>query len=316
MPIIETKELKKHFGETKAVNGVSFSVEEGEIYGLVGPDGAGKTTTLRILASIMDPTSGEAYIDGHHSVKEAEEIKEKIGYMSQRFGLYGDLTVQENIDFYADIYGVRAKEKKKKIHRLLSLSHLIKFKDRQADALSGGMKQKLGLACALVHSPKVLFLDEPTNGVDPVSRREFWRILYELHREGTTIFLSTAYMDEAERCGHVAFYYKGEIMVDGSPDEIKKHLHGTILEVTCEAPRKTLLDLRERLGQDTVKLFGNRIHIYIYTDNSRFTVEQVTDLLEKSDLGNYHIRETEPLLEDIFMSLMREKEAEDADVRY
>lgn len=316
MAIIEIKELKKHFGDTKAVDGINLSVEEGHIFGLVGPDGAGKTTTIRMLASIMNPTSGEAWVDGKHILNDAENIKENIGYMSQKFGLYGDLTVLENLEFYADIYGVHRNEKRKKINKLLSFSQLLKFKDRQADALSGGMKQKLGLACALIHTPKVLFLDEPTNGVDPVSRRDFWKILYELHREGTTIFLSTAYMDEAERCGSVAFFYKGKVMLKGTPQEVKKHLGGTILVVHCEAPRKALLTLREKLGQDCVKLFGNRIHIYIYADNKKYSLEHVKELLKKSELGNYDIRETEPNLEDIFMSLMREKEAEDRDVRY
>lgn len=316
MAIIDIKNLKKHFGDTKAVDGVDLSIEEGNIFGLVGPDGAGKTTTIRMLASIMNPTSGDAWIDGKHIVKEAESIKENIGYMSQKFGLYGDLTVLENLEFYADIYGVHRKEKQKKVHKLLSFSQLLKFKDRQADALSGGMKQKLGLACALIHTPKILFLDEPTNGVDPVSRRDFWKILYELHREGTTIFLSTSYMDEAERCGQVAFFYKGKVMLEGTPQEVKKHLGGTILVVHCKAPRKALLMLRETLGHDCVKLFGNRIHIYIYTENKRFSVEQVTELLKKSNLGEYEIRQTEPTLEDVFMSLMRQVETEDADVRY
>lgn len=316
MAIIDTKELKKEFGKTRAVDGIDLSIEEGTIFGLVGPDGAGKTTTIRMLASIMIPTSGEAWIDGKHIVKDAEEIKKNIGYMSQRFGLYGDLTVLENLEFYADIYGVRGDEKRAKIHKLLKFSQLLNFKERKADALSGGMKQKLGLACSLVHSPKILFLDEPTNGVDPVSRRDFWRILYELHREGTTIFLSTSYMDEAERCGHVAFFYQGKVMLAGTPQEVKRHLAGTILEVHCQAPRKAMLMLRETLGQDCVKLFGNRIHIYIYTDNPRFTLGQVTELLKKSDLGNYEINKSPPTLEDIFMSLMREKEEEDANVRY
>lgn len=316
MAIIDIKNLKKHFGETKAVDDVSLTIDEGKIFGLVGPDGAGKTTTIRMLASIMNPTEGDAWINGKHIVKDAEEIKNFIGYMSQKFGLYGDLTVRENLEFYADIYGVRREEKKKKIHKLLSFSNLLRFQDRLADALSGGMKQKLGLACALIHTPKVLFLDEPTNGVDPVSRREFWKILYELHREGTTIFLSTAYMDEAERCEQVAFYYQGKIMTYGSPDEVKRYLDGMILEVRCHAPRKALLTLRETLGHDCVKLFGNRIHIFIYTEHPKHSLKQVTNLLEKSDLGKYEIKQTEPTLEDVFMSLMREKESEDANVRY
>ncbi|MEC7840283.1 MAG: ABC transporter ATP-binding protein [Chlamydiota bacterium] len=316
MAVIKTQNLHKHFGNTHAVNGIDLSVAEGEIFGLVGPDGAGKTTSIRLLTSIMEPTKGNAWVNGHPIVEGAEAVKSQIGYMSQKFGLYSDLTVLENMQFYADIYGVSKKEQTQKIRRLLAFSKLEKFKDRLADALSGGMKQKLGLACALIHTPKVLFLDEPTNGVDPVSRREFWRILYDLHREGTTIFLATSYMEEAERCGQVAFMYHGKIMIHGSPDDIKKHLRGTILEVRCKAPRKTLLMLREALGHDCVKLFGNRIHIYIYTESKALSLEQVKDLLQRSQLGEYEIRETDPTLEDVFMSLMRDKEKEDADVRY
>jgi len=316
MAIIKTENLKKYFDKTRAVDGLDLSIAEGEIFGLVGPDGAGKTTSIRLLTSIMEPTYGDAWVNGHHIVDNAEKLKENIGYMSQKFGLYGDLTVLENLQFYADIYGVSKKKQPQKIRRLLAFSKLEKFKHRQADALSGGMKQKLGLACALIHTPKVLFLDEPTNGVDPVSRREFWRILYDLHREGTTIFLATSYMDEAERCGHVAFMYQGKIMIHGSPDEVKKHLGGTILEVRCKAPRKALLMLRETLGKDCVKLFGNRIHIYVYTEDKTLSLSRVTLLLNSSGLGDYEVKETDPTLEDVFMSLMREKESEDADVRY
>lgn len=316
MKIIEAKNLKKHFGETKAVDGIDISVDQGQIFGLVGPDGAGKTTSIRLLASVMDPSEGDAWVCGYHTVKDDEKVKEQIGYMSQKFGLYGDLTVLENMLFYADIYGVGRKERKSKIEMLLNFSNLAPFSGRLADALSGGMKQKLGLACALIHKPKVLFLDEPTNGVDPVSRRDFWRILYELYHEGTTIFLSTAYMDEAERCEQVAFMYKGRIMISGSPDEVKSHLKGTILEVQCRAPRKALLRLREKVGHDCVKLFGNRIHVYLYAEEGGHTLAEVKQVFEEHDLGNYSIRELDPSLEDVFMALMRDKEKEDADVRY
>ncbi|MFA4987265.1 MAG: ABC transporter ATP-binding protein, partial [Candidatus Brocadiia bacterium] len=204
MPVLSADGLAKSFGLVKALNGVSFAVEKGEIFGLVGPDGSGKTTTMRILASILDPDAGSAEVMGFSTVRAPEMVKEHIGYMSQRFGLYTDLTVMENIDFYADLYGVPKKSRGQKIDRLLAFSNLAPFRKRLAGRLSGGMKQKLGLACALVHTPDVLLLDEPTNGVDPVSRRDFWRILYSLLQEGVSIFVSTAYLDEAERCSRVA----------------------------------------------------------------------------------------------------------------
>lgn len=316
MEIIEAKRLKKSFDKVIALDGIDLTVKKGEIFGLVGPDGAGKTTMIRLLTSVMMPTSGDGWVDGSHIVRDAEAIKEKIGYMSQKFGLYGDLTVLENIHFYSEIYGVPRNKKKEQAEKLLTYMDLYRFKDRRADALSGGMKQKLGLACALIHTPKVLFLDEPTNGVDPISRREFWHILYELHKKETTIFLSTAYMDEAERCGNVAFMYKGQIMAQGSPEYLKSHLKGLILEVRCQAPRKTLLGLREFLGSDCVKLFGNRIHIYIYAENPGHSLQEVKELLDKLKLGNYEIKESQPSLEDVFMSLMKEREKEDEDVRY
>ena len=207
--MIRAEHLTKRFDDLAAIDDLSLAVEEGEIFGLVGPDGAGKTTTMRLLTSIMDPDGGEAWVAGHHVVREAEAVKAEIGYMSQRFGLYADLTVMENLDFYADIYNVPRKGRDERIQRLLAFSNLTPFKRRLAGNLSGGMKQKLGLACTLVHTPRVLFLDEPTNGVDPVSRRDFWRILYQLLREKVTIFVSTAYLDEAERCNRLALIHQG-----------------------------------------------------------------------------------------------------------
>src|SRR5690606_17260965 len=252
MHAIRTDRLTKSFDELTAVYNLTLSVPEGEIFGLVGPDGAGKTTTMRLLTSIMDPSSGDAWIAGHHTVKEAEAIKEKIGYMSQRFGLYPDLSVMENIDFYADIYSVPRKGRKEKIEELLAFSNLTPFKKRLAGNLSGGMKQKLGLSCALVHTPAVLFLDEPTNGVDPVSRRDFWRILYQLLREKVTIFISTAYLDEAERCNRLAFIDRGKLLALGTPEEVKKLMRGTILQVRSDNPRSATAVLRERFSADSV----------------------------------------------------------------
>ncbi|MGE5809019.1 MAG: ABC transporter ATP-binding protein, partial [Nitrospirota bacterium] len=207
-PAIKTTKLTKNFNDIVAVNNLNLEIRKGELYGLVGPDGAGKTTTMRLLAAIMDPTSGDAIVAGHSVLSEGERVREKIGYMSQRFGLYEDLTVMENILFYADLYDVPDKERPPRIERLLGFSNLSPFKDRLAGNLSGGMKQKLGLACALVHTPEILFLDEPTNGVDPVSRRDFWKILYDLLGGGVTIFVSTAYLDEAERCTRIGLMHK------------------------------------------------------------------------------------------------------------
>ncbi|MBU1044587.1 MAG: ABC transporter ATP-binding protein [Candidatus Omnitrophica bacterium] len=228
--MIKTNRLTRKFANVKAVDALSLEIPKGEIFGLVGPDGAGKTTTMRLLTGILEPTSGQAWVNGSDIVKDSEKIKENIAYMSQRFGLYGDLTVMENINFYADIYSVPAKERPEQIKRLLNFSNLTPFKDRLARNLSGGMKQKLGLACALVHTPQVLFLDEPTNGVDPVSRRDFWRILYQLLKEKVTIFYSTAYLDEAERCKRVGLIHKGRLLRCDVPLNIKKERNAKTLE--------------------------------------------------------------------------------------
>ncbi len=227
---IETSGLTRRFGDTVAVDGLTFSVEEGEIFGLVGPDGAGKTTTMRLLTGILDPTSGEGWVGGRHIVREAEALKEQIAYMSQRFGLYEDLTVLENIAFYADIYCVPPGERGAKIDRLLGFSGLTPFKKRLAGNLSGGMKQKLGLACALIHTPRILFLDEPTNGVDPVSRRDFWQILYGLLKERVSILFSTSYLDEAERCRRVGLIHKGRLLRCDFPEAIKRERGAGSLE--------------------------------------------------------------------------------------
>jgi ABC-2 type transport system ATP-binding protein len=226
MPVISTVNLTRRFNSLTAVDRLTIGVEEGEIYGLVGSDGAGKTTTLRMLSGILDPTEGEGWVSGNHIANDPEALKENIGYMSQRFGLYEDLTVMENIDFYADIYCVSSRDRALRIEELLGFSGLLSFKKRLARDLSGGMKQKLGLACALIHTPKVLLLDEPTNGVDPVSRRDFWRILYRLLKEKVTILLATAYLDEAERCRRIALMHRGKLLRSGSPADIKKE-HGS-----------------------------------------------------------------------------------------
>lgn len=304
MEAIKTKGLTKSFGTLEAVSGVTLSVEQGEIFGLVGPDGAGKTTIMRLLTAIMEPTSGEAWVAGHHIVEEAEVIKEAIGYMSQRFGLYPDLSVAENIAFYADIYGVPMKGRGEKVDRLLAFSNLLPFKKRLAGNLSGGMKQKLGLACALIHTPQVLFLDEPTNGVDPVSRRDFWRILYQLLQERVTIFVSTAYLDEAERCNRVGLIHKGKLFAVGNPGEIKKLARGSIIEIRTSEPRRATSLLRENMPSAAVGLFGDRIHMTAV--DAELTMRRVTELLAKAGLVLDEVRTIEPALEDVFVSLLGE----------
>jgi ABC-2 type transport system ATP-binding protein len=305
MPAIEATALTKYFDNLTAVDQLNLRVEEGEIFGLVGPDGAGKTTTMRLLTSIMEPTSGEAWVAGHSVVREAEAVKEQIGYMSQRFGLYPDLTVMENLEFYADIYGVPMKGREQKIERLLSFSNMTPFKKRQAGRLSGGMKQKLGLACALIHTPKVLFLDEPTNGVDPVSRRDFWRILYQLLRENVTIFISTAYLDEAERCGRVGLMHRGKLLALGTPDEVKHLMKGTILEVRSSEPRRATALLRKQLTTASASLFGDRIHLLAQQPDQ--AVAETERVLVGAGLSVSAVRTIDPSLEDVFISILADE---------
>jgi ABC-2 type transport system ATP-binding protein len=220
--IIETRGLTRRFGALTAVDHLDLTVIRGEIFGLVGPDGAGKTTTLRMLCGLMEPSEGSASVAGHDVARESQEVKDQIGYMAQRFGLYQDLTVEENMVFYADLFGIVGTERDELTARLLRMTRMEPFGRRQAGRLSGGMKQKLALMCTLLHRPQILFLDEPTNGVDPVSRRDFWAILYQLLKDGITIFMTTSYLDEAERCNRVGLMHKGKLIRCEAPDELKR----------------------------------------------------------------------------------------------
>jgi len=296
---VKTFDLKKVFGDTVAVDDLSFEIGKGELFGLVGPDGAGKTTTMRLLAAIMEPSSGNAWVAGFSIINEGERVKEKIGYMSQKFGLYEDLTVMENIIFYADLYEVPKKERPRRIERLLGFSNLTPFKDRLAGRLSGGMKQKLGLACALIHTPEVLFLDEPTNGVDPVSRRDFWKILYDLLREGVTIFVSTAYLDEAERCTRICLMHKGKILMDDNPAAIKRSLGIPMVEMWSDDARDALEIIRGIDGVRSVSLYGNKLHVAVSGS------ELVAEIIMKAGRSGIVIRghrEILPSIEDIFIA--------------
>jgi ABC-2 type transport system ATP-binding protein len=247
-------------------------------------------------------------VAGYHIGQQAEALKDAIGYMSQRFGLYPDLTVMENIQFYADIYGVPRKGREEKVNRLLGFSNLTPFKKRQAGNLSGGMKQKLGLACALIHTPQVLFLDEPTNGVDPVSRRDFWRILYQLLKEKVTIFVSTAYLDEAERCNRIGLMHNGRIVALGSPEEVKQLMKGTILEIRSNQPRRATALLKEQYDSDSVGLFGDRVHLV--TREPETDSEQVQKFIAEAGMQVLGIRPIEPSLEDVFISVVAEGKEE------
>jgi ABC-2 type transport system ATP-binding protein len=299
--------LTRKFDELTAVDNLNLQIEPGEIFGLVGPDGAGKTTTMRMLTGLLKPTGGVAEVAGFDVAHHAERLKEHIGYMSQRFGLYPDLTVMENIGFYADIYGVPVRGRAEKIDRLLGFSNLIPFRQRLAGNLSGGMKQKLGLACALIHTPRVLFLDEPTNGVDPVSRRDFWRILYQLVRERVTIFVSTAYLDEAERCTRLALLHQGRLLGLGTPDEVKAMMPGALLEVRTPAPRRTAALLRERLAAASVGLFGDRVHVA--TRDPAATEVAIRALVASAGFELLSLHPIAPSLEDVFVAVMSSQPA-------
>jgi ABC-2 type transport system ATP-binding protein len=304
MLAIQAENLTKIFGPVTAVDRLNLSVEKGEIFGLVGPDGAGKTTIMRLFSGILRPTSGEAWILGHSVCKEAEPLKEKIGYMAQRFALYGDLTVMENIHFYADLYSVSKKERIPRIEKLLSFSNLTPFQDRLAQNLSGGMKQKLGLACALVHTPEILFLDEPTNGVDPVSRRDFWRILYDLLQEGVTIFVSTAYLDEAERCHRIGLMHQGRLLSLGSPREIKNWMKGDLWEVRCEQRMKAVEVLKNLSGVKGAGIFGDKIHVLLGDGDG--AKEEMERVLTESGFEILSLRKIPPSLEDVFIATVPE----------
>ncbi len=298
---IKTLDLTKTFAENIAVDKLNLEVKKGELFGLVGPDGAGKTTTMRLLTAIMEPTAGEAWVAGHSILTDGERIKEKIGYMSQKFGLYEDLTVMENILFYADLYEVPQKERPARIERLLRFSNLTPFKTRLAGRLSGGMKQKLGLACALIHTPEVLFLDEPTNGVDPVSRRDFWKILYDLLKEGVTIFISTAYLDEAERCTRIALMHEGRLLILDEPAAVKRSLGMPVVEVWSDNARAASEALKEMDGVKGASIYGDKLHITLERKDIAATV--TTKLSEKGIVVRGQ-REILPSLEDVFISMV------------
>jgi ABC-2 type transport system ATP-binding protein len=309
--MIEMRGLGRDFGKTRAVESLDLTIGQGEIFGLVGPDGAGKTTTLRLLAAIMDPTRGWAKVAGFDTVRQAEAIKRRIGYMAQQFSLYGDLSVAENLDFFADIFGVRGRERKPRINRLLDFAHLQTFRQRRAIHLSGGMQKKLALACTLVHQPEIILLDEPTTGVDPVSRREFWDILTDLHIAGTTILVSTPYMDEAERCSRIGLLYRGQLMVCASPDKVRAMVPGDLLEfrpASAEMATRGKQALADLEGVLEIQTYGDLLHVFV--DSQERREPDVIGRLAQAQVTYTGLRQAQPRMEEAFISLIQRQDAE------
>ncbi|HLY56493.1 MAG TPA: ABC transporter ATP-binding protein [Stellaceae bacterium] len=305
-PLIAVAGLAKRFGSLKAVDDLGFAVAPGEIFGLVGPDGAGKTTAMRMLAGVMRADAGTIAIDGIDVVGDPERAKQHISYMPQRFGLYEDLTVTENIRFYADLFSVPRKLREERTVRLLAASGMSAFGKRLAGQLSGGMKQKLGLTCALIHSPRVVLLDEPTTGVDPVSRREFWHILYSLRSEGVSILISTAYLDEAERCHRLALLHRGRMLYCDTPSGLKSRMPGALLAIGTDDAHA----LRDRLlllpGVSSVLSVGDGVHVHV--DDAALRVPEIRSALTASGLAFGRIEPTAPTIEDLFVTLLGSSE--------
>lgn len=297
---VEVNGLVKNFPEVRAVDHLSFHVAAGEIFGLVGPDGAGKTTTMRVLAGVMAPDEGSATVCGCDVVRDPEAVKNHISYMPQRFGLYEDLTVNENIRFYADLFGVRRREREDTAAQLLAACGMGEFRGRLAGNLSGGMKQKLGLVCALIHTPKVLLLDEPTNGVDPVSRREFWAMLYSLVGRGVTIVNSTAYLDEAERCHRVALMHRGRLLFCDTPSRLKERLPGAVVAVVSPAASRLRDELADAGGVSSVLLIGDAVHLFV--DDAARRIPELTRILDAKKLPYQEVVQITPTIEDLFVA--------------
>jgi ABC-2 type transport system ATP-binding protein len=296
---IKIESLKRNYGNAPAVKGISYSVSKGEMFGLVGPDGAGKTTTIRMLTGLLMPDSGNAKVLGYNLLTQQNLIKNEIGYLSQKFSLYGDLTIDENIEFFADIHGV--KNFKERRNELLEFTRLTPFRDRLADKLSGGMKQKLALACTLIHKPKIIFLDEPTTGVDPVSRRDFWKILSDLQKDGITIFMTTPYLDEAERCNRIALMNNGEIISWDTPKNVKASLKAQIVEIVCSPIREAYSLIKAETNFE-VQMYGDRLNVALqnydneYQDLEKLLVDNKIQIVDK--------RIITPSLENVFIHLV------------
>ncbi len=313
--IIRTENLTKKFNPITAVDRLNLAIKKGEIFGLVGPDGAGKTTTIRMLAAIMTPTSGRASVVEYDTVKQSEAIKHHIGYMAQQFNLYSDLSVLENLNFFADIFAVRGKVRQERVEKLLAFARLTEFTRRRAGHLSGGMKKKLALACSLIHEPDILYLDEPTTGVDPVSRREFWDILADLHIQGVTILVSTPYMDEAERCSRVGLMYNGRLIECDTPENLRRRVAGELLALRPVSTTSRGVGLLRRAqnaispleGVMEVQTYGDLLHVFV--DQAEKRQPAIVEALEEADIEARDLRRTQPRMEEAFISLISKLEA-------
>jgi ABC-2 type transport system ATP-binding protein len=301
--VIETEGLTRAFKSVVAVDGLNLGVRRGEIFGLVGPDGAGKTTTIRLLAAIMDPTGGWVRVFGYDTVRQPEPIKRRIGYMAQRFNLYGDLSVWENLNFFADVFEVTGQVRRERIERLLRFARLTEFRDRRAVHLSGGMQKKLALACTLIHTPDIIYLDEPTTGVDPVSRREFWDILTELHLQGITLFVSTPYMDEAERCSRVGLMYQGQMVVCDTPERVKAMTEGELVALWPSNLRRAREVLAELEGVLEVQTFGDQLRVFARDADA--VIVQARAALAVQGIEVVDVLRTRPRMEEAFISLIQ-----------
>jgi ABC-2 type transport system ATP-binding protein len=307
-PAIEVIDLTKKFGDFVAVNKINFTVPRGEIFGFLGPNGAGKTTTIRMLLGLLTPTAGSARVIGYDVVKEAEAMRKRIGYMSQKFSLYNDLTVEENLNFYGGVYGVRGKKLQTRKEYILRMAGLVGRERELTKNLSGGWKQRLALGVAIIHEPEVIFLDEPTAGVDPISRRAFWELIYDLAEGGTTILVTTHYMDEAEHCQNLAFIQRGNLVATGSPEEIKvTQMHGDVVEIDCNNNADQAIPiLREMNLFEEVALYGSLIHVV--TDDAEAHIPLIKKTLAEHGLEIHSIDRIAPSLEDVFISSAREAE--------
>ena len=307
-PAISAHGLHRTFGGTVAVESLDLEVPTGAVFGLLGPDGAGKSTLIRMLATVLTPTAGDASVFGHSVTREPERVTPRIGYMSQRFSMYPDLSVAENLDFFATIRGVGKADRRVRAAALLEGMGLDEFTTRQAQHLSGGMKQKLMLATTLMHSPDLLLLDEPTTGVDPVSRREFWRILAGLHREGRTVLVATPYMDEAERCTHIAFLDQGRIRQSGTPEAIKSLVPGRLVEIAAAAPREALAAVRDVPGVTSVHLLGDVVRAL--WGGGTEPAAALTTAPAAAGMPDVAVREVSPDMETVFAYLAEAEPAE------
>lgn len=303
---IQADKLVRDFKTTRAVDNLDLQIKRGELFGLIGPDGAGKTTTLRLLAGLLGLSGGSAKVLGYDLAKEAEDIKPHIGYMAQQFSLYGELSVLENLLFFAEIYEVNTKKLQARVERLLAFAGLSQFTDRRAEHLSGGMQKKLALACTLIHEPKLLLLDEPTTGVDPVSRREFWNILADLHLKGATIVVSTPYMDEADRCSRVGLMYEGKLIISDTPQKLRAQVEGELIEITMKDWRGAKKLLAQVDGIMQIQSYGDRLHVFV--DSADRRIPQIEKYLKKENFALVNIRQAPTRMEEAFISLMQEME--------